>query len=281
MSDVRASHAEGISAMYDQSTEFFLEALGGSIHYGYWPDASGPGSMEAASRRMTALMVEKLGVTAGQSVLDIGCGAGRPAVDLAVATGAWVTGVTISPEQVRVATELAAREGLAESVRFQRADANDLPFAARSFDGAWLFESLLHMSDPESVLRQTAGVLRPGAPLVISNVVLRGPLSPADEELLATFGELVRAPSILPLAVYPELLARGGFALKESIDISEQSVRGTYENCRDAVDRLLRVVEGGDADPAAVDLLKRTRDISVQFTGETQIGYAVLVATRG
>ncbi|MBC3990056.1 class I SAM-dependent methyltransferase [Streptomyces sp. AC563] len=79
MNDTHVSHAESISAMYDQSTEFFLEALGGSIHYGYWPDASDRGSMVEASRRMTALMIEKLGATAGQSVLDIGCGAGRPA----------------------------------------------------------------------------------------------------------------------------------------------------------------------------------------------------------
>ncbi len=280
MNDTHVSHAASISAMYDQSTEFFLEALGGSIHYGYWPDASVSGSMVDASWRMTALMIEKLGVKAGQSVLDIGCGAGRPAVELAMATDARVTGVTISPEQVRVATELAAREGLAETVRFQRADAVDLPFAARSFDGAWLFESLLHMRDAEHVLRETARVLRPGARVVISNVVLRGPLSPADEELLATFGELVQAPSIIPLAAYPGLLARSGLTLGESLDISEHSVRGTYESCRDATEKLLQTIDGGAADPAVVDLLQRTRDIAVRFTGDTRIGYAVLVATK-
>ena len=56
------------------------------------------------------------------SVLDIGCGWGGLALDIARDTGAKVKGVTLSEEQIAVARERARRAGLAERCKFDLID---------------------------------------------------------------------------------------------------------------------------------------------------------------
>ncbi len=60
-------------------------------------------------------------------VLDIGCGWGGLGLYLAEATGADITGVTLSQEQHAIANERAAERGLAEHVRFKLQDYRDVP----------------------------------------------------------------------------------------------------------------------------------------------------------
>ncbi len=58
----------------------------------------------------------------GLRVLDIGCGWGGLALHLAAQSGAQVTGITLSEEQIKVARERAQRAGLADRVKFELRD---------------------------------------------------------------------------------------------------------------------------------------------------------------
>jgi cyclopropane-fatty-acyl-phospholipid synthase len=58
----------------------------------------------------------------GLRVLDIGCGWGGLGLYLAAETGARVTGITLSEEQLKVARERARRAGLADRVSFELCD---------------------------------------------------------------------------------------------------------------------------------------------------------------
>jgi cyclopropane-fatty-acyl-phospholipid synthase len=58
----------------------------------------------------------------GLKVLDIGCGWGGMALELAHAAGADVTGITLSEEQLAVARERAARSGMGERLHFDLTD---------------------------------------------------------------------------------------------------------------------------------------------------------------
>ncbi len=64
----------------------------------------------------------KLLLRPGARVLDIGCGWGGLALHLATECGADVTGLTLSEEQHKVATQRAAQAGLADRVRFHLRD---------------------------------------------------------------------------------------------------------------------------------------------------------------
>lgn len=103
---------------------------GGGI---YGPDylAIFPG--EAASGSAEAdRAVRLLGLTAGQRVLDIACGYGRHALQLA-RQGLSVVGLDISEYFLGLATERAAAEG--SSARFVKGDMRVLPFG-QAFDAA-------------------------------------------------------------------------------------------------------------------------------------------------
>jgi cyclopropane-fatty-acyl-phospholipid synthase len=72
-------------------------------------------------------LAAKLLIKSGQRLLDIGCGWGGLGLYLAEMTGADVTGVTLSTEQLQVANARAGEKKLSASARFLLQDYRDIP----------------------------------------------------------------------------------------------------------------------------------------------------------
>ncbi len=105
-----------------------------------------------------------LGDVRGLSVLDVGCGTGRHAVELAKA-GAQVTGVDFSNGMLEKAR---AKPG-AESVRFIHQDAAaTLPFEPRSFDRVISCLVVDHVKDLAAFFRELHRVCRDEGFIVVS-----------------------------------------------------------------------------------------------------------------
>ncbi len=103
--------------------------------------------------------------------LDVGCGPGHLAVELArAAPNLSVVGVDILPEMVERANRRAERAGVAGRVRFEVGDASALPFAGGSFDVVVSTLSLHHWADPERGLAEVYRVLRPGGQALIYDI---------------------------------------------------------------------------------------------------------------
>ncbi|NQU61416.1 MAG: class I SAM-dependent methyltransferase [Rhodospirillales bacterium] len=79
-------------------------------------------SLEKAQEAKKRHIAAKLMVEPGQKVLDIGCGWGGMAIYLARETGADVTGLTLSKEQLLTARKRAEEAGLSHRVRFYLRD---------------------------------------------------------------------------------------------------------------------------------------------------------------
>lgn len=118
---------------------------------------------------------------AGRRALDAGCGAGLLAEPIA-RLGAAVTGVDAAPENIAVARDHAAGQGLAIDYRVGEVAAAT---AGESFDLVTSLEVIEHVSDPAGFIRALAAVLAPGALLVLSTPN-RTPLS---RLALITIGE--------------------------------------------------------------------------------------------
>jgi SAM-dependent methyltransferase len=97
---------------------------------------------------------------AGSATLEIGCGEGRVARDLA-ARGHRVTGVDAAPTLLRAAA--AAHAG----GRYLVADAADLPFEDSSFDLVVAYNSLMDVQDMPGAVREAARVLQPHGRLCV------------------------------------------------------------------------------------------------------------------
>ena len=96
--------------------------------------------------------------------LDAGCGTGFLSLELA-RRGHRVTGVDFAPAMIALAAKKAAAEGVA--VRFEQADAENLPLPAAGFDLAISRHVLWTLPHPEAAIDEWLRVLRPGGRLAI------------------------------------------------------------------------------------------------------------------
>ena len=97
--------------------------------------------------------------------LDLACGTGDLALELATAGAGRVVGVDFCPEMLAVARQKIERAG-ASSVELVEADALRLPFASATFDVVTVGFGLRNFADVPAGLAEIARVLKPGGRLV-------------------------------------------------------------------------------------------------------------------
>lgn len=97
----------------------------------------------------------------GSQILELGCGLGHDGLEL-LRSGYRVVETDIAPGQLREAQRLHTESGYSDSCAHLLADAEYLPFASRSFDGALMVASLHHLPDPLRSLKEIRRILRPG-----------------------------------------------------------------------------------------------------------------------
>ena len=96
--------------------------------------------------------------------LDVGCGTGFLSLELA-GRGHRVTGIDFAPEMLALAKDKAVAAGA--QIRFEHADAENLPFAAASFDLVITRHVLWTLPHPDAALGEWIRVLRPGGRLAV------------------------------------------------------------------------------------------------------------------
>ncbi len=96
---------------------------------------------------------------AGKRVLEIGVGAGSDFINW-VRSGATATGIDLTETGVDLTRERLTLEGLRAEV--QQGDAEQLPFAADSFDIVYSWGVLHHSPDTARAVSEVKRVLRPG-----------------------------------------------------------------------------------------------------------------------
>ena len=119
-------------------------------------------------------------------VLDVGCGIGGTSRHLAKSLGpnSKVQGITLSPNQVKRATELATEHNL-PNASFQVMNALAMDFPDDTFDLVWACESGEHMPDKKKYVEEMVRVLKPGGRLVIATWCQRStPPAFTDEDLV-------------------------------------------------------------------------------------------------
>jgi tocopherol O-methyltransferase len=171
----RSNNKHKIIELYDVITPYYPSLWGEHLHHGYW--IVGDESKEKAQVQLVEHLAQLANVKPGSEILDIGCGMGASSLYLARNHNATVTGITISPVQVEMATTAAARERL--DVKFLLMDAEAMDFK-KQFDVLWSVESISHYQRREEFFASASRLLNPGGTFAIIDWFKRKNLTSAE-----------------------------------------------------------------------------------------------------
>jgi ubiquinone/menaquinone biosynthesis C-methylase UbiE len=135
--------------------------LGWGTHFHYAPYAPGvpiKQSLVTYVHRLALLT----GLRPGMRVLDVGCGIGGPAREVARLVGCEVVGVSINKYHVDRATELTLQAGLGRHCTFVVGDFHELDFPDGYFDAAYAVEAICHARDLKTVFGEVRRVVKKG-----------------------------------------------------------------------------------------------------------------------
>src|SRR6202790_2976990 len=119
-------------------------------------------------------LIQRLGISNGLKVLDLGCGDGTTAIP-AAKLGAEVLGVDIASNLVAAGNKRAKQLGLA-NCRFQEGDAADLhQVPEQAFDLVVSIFGAMFAPKPFEVAKETVRVTRPGGRIIMGNWIPNDP----------------------------------------------------------------------------------------------------------
>jgi len=110
-----------------------------------------------------------LGLSPGQTLVDLGCGRGGPGLWLARQAGAFLVGVDFSAVAIEQASQRAALFGLTDRARFVVGDLSATGLPDASADAVVSVDALHFAADLGLAAREVLRILRPGRPLVMTN----------------------------------------------------------------------------------------------------------------
>jgi cyclopropane-fatty-acyl-phospholipid synthase len=133
---------------YDLSEELYRTFLDADMQYSCAYFAEPGMTLEEAQLAKKLHLISKLNLRSGQSVLDIGCGWGGLALEIARRADVDVTGITLSEEQLAVARRRAIEEGLDNRVRFELIDYREMKGQFDRIISVGMFE---HVGPPQYI----------------------------------------------------------------------------------------------------------------------------------
>lgn len=143
--------------------------LGGTRHFGYYfSETSYPWPITSALRMMEAKLLAALECVEGARILDAGCGVGHVALYMAQNGGFHVDCIDLTPHHVTKAAQNVRLARADDRISVRLGDYHDLhAFEDCSFEGVYTMETLVHSTNPRTVLQEFLRVLKPGGSLVM------------------------------------------------------------------------------------------------------------------
>lgn len=158
---------------YDQNTRLFLTFSNSkntqNIHRSLWTD--GAQTLDESlnvTNEWIRLEIESVAI-AGARIADLGCGVGAGLFYIVprLQEPATVFGVTLSPEQARLAHEFSKRTGHEKQIVFVEGDFTHVPLGEETLDVIFSVEAIVHTQEPERYFEEASRLLAQGGKLII------------------------------------------------------------------------------------------------------------------
>lgn len=147
------------NAYYNLATDFYEYGWGTSFHFSRY--YKGEEFFRALARHEHYLAAQ-MGIKKHFKVLDVGCGVGGPAREIAQFTGAHITGFNNNAYQLQRAQQYAEIAGLHNQWTGIKGNFMEMPFEGPQFDAVYAIEATVHAPKLEGVYGEIFRVLKPG-----------------------------------------------------------------------------------------------------------------------
>ncbi len=218
-------HTETVREYYDISNDLMVWGWGESLHFAPLSPGESVQDSKIAHQR---LMISKLELREGMTVVDIGCGIGGPMRRVVSEAGVRVVGVNINETQMERTKTLNVEAGLDHMVDYLTCSFMDMSAVADdTFDRGYAIESTCHAPDKAGAFAEIFRVLKPGALFWGQEMCMTDRFDPDDDQHRAMEQDLRHGIALKDIATFGEVnraLETAGFELIEGMD------RGAEEN---------------------------------------------------
>lgn len=212
-------HTETVNDYYDLCHDFMEYGWSDSLHFA--PLTPGE-SVEDSIVRHQRLMIEKLQLREGLTVVDVGCGVGGPMRRVARESGARVVCLNNNEQQLEKARQKNIEANLDHMAEYVKCSFMDMStFEADSFDAGYAIESTCHAPDKAHAFAEIFRVLKPGALFWGQEMCLTNHFDPDNSRHLAIKDDLMRGIALNDIATFAEVnqaLESAGFEVVEALD---------------------------------------------------------------
>jgi len=155
------SYTEVVNGYYDGATELYEYGWAKSFHFSRFYRGE---AFAASLARHEHYLAAQMSLRPGMRVLDVGCGVGGPAREIARFMDVNIVGLNNNEFQIGRARRYTKDAGLEHQVQFIKGDFMKLSeeFGENSFDAVYAIEATVHAPTWEGVYGEILKVLKPG-----------------------------------------------------------------------------------------------------------------------
>ncbi|KAF8062693.1 S-1 [Scenedesmus sp. PABB004] len=218
----KKQYADMVNKYYDLATSFYEYGWGTSFHFAHRLKHE---SHVESIRRHEHYLALRLGLKPGDTCLDVGCGIGGPLREIALFSGAHVTGVNNNAYQISRALYHNGRTGrsLDGLSKFVKADFMAMPFEDGSFDAVYQIDATCHAPDQVGCYKEILRVLKPGQCFAGYEWCATDAYDPGNAAHRSIMAEIELGnglPDVRTTAQTLEALKAAGFELLDSCDLA-------------------------------------------------------------
>lgn len=214
---------ESTHSYYNVVTDFYEYGWGASFHFSRFFKGE---SFVASVARHEYYLAYKAGIKAGDLVLDVGCGVGGPARNIARFTGCNIIGLNNNDYQISKANHYAKVDKLDSQLSFVKGDFMKMEFDEATFDKVYAIEATCHAPTFEGVYGEIFKVLKPGGTFAVYEWVMTDKYDETNPEHRKIAYEIELGdgiPKMYPVSDARDALKKVGFEIIEATDLADNN----------------------------------------------------------